>query len=249
MENGKAPIKFEESSLPFVLMDKLDDDLIIQELEGRLPDILTYHFQDKGQEIWGISKAGVDEAKGELAKQGEVIREMEVTYVDKDIEAMFNVKAGRYAISKDGREVLLDTAFGFKRQPKKTPKGYENPFWYEQGAIKACRNASMRLIPKSIQQAVIEYAKKNKKVKEVKTEKQEPPPEPLKEPFTFDSAMKRMEDIKNLFELKAWWVKHFPEIKTLDADAQRELTAFKDHLKSEFENPTKFNSGEADASH
>ena len=168
MENGKALAKTDDF-FPFVLMDQLDDSLIIQELEGRLPEVLTYHFTDKDKkEIWGISKAGVDEAKAMMAKNsGEVVRELEVNFIDGEHEAMFNVKSARYVVSKDGREVMLDWAFGFKRQPKKTPYGNDNPFWYEQGAIKACRNASMRLIPKAIQQAVIEYAKKENKVKEV----------------------------------------------------------------------------------
>jgi hypothetical protein len=60
------------------------------------------------------------------------------------------------------------------------------------------------------------------------------PPEPL---LTFDSAMARMQEIKNVHELKAWWTKHFAEVRTFEADAQRELTAFKDHLKAGFENP------------
>lgn len=166
MEN--VPSKTETNSLPFVLMDRLDDDLIIQELEGRLPQILTYHFSDKGQEIWGLSKMGVDEATNELAKKGEVIRELEMTFTDAKDEGLFQVRAGRYAINKEGREILLDTKFGFKRQSKKTSTGKDNAFWYEQGAIKAARNASMRLIPASIKEAVIQYAKEKGKVKEVK---------------------------------------------------------------------------------
>ena len=163
MENEKALIPKDES-LPFRIMDALDDQMIIQELEGRLPEILTYHFTDKGQEVWGLSKAGVDEAKCELGKQGECIRELEVEFKDNEIEVYFTVKAGRYVVSKEGREILLDTAFGFKRQSKKTVTGKDNSFWFEQGGIKAARNASMRLIPKIIVQAVIESAKKKGKV-------------------------------------------------------------------------------------
>ena len=167
MEEGKE-IAVKDDSLPFKLMDALDDQLIIAELEGRMPEILTYHFSDKGQEVWGLSKAGVDEATGELAKQGEVIRELELNFTDGQEEAFFNVKAGRYIVSKDGKEILLDTKFGTKRQSKTTSTGKVNSFWYEQGSIKACRNASMRLIPKTIVQAVIENAKKKGKVKEIK---------------------------------------------------------------------------------
>jgi len=164
-----------DSSLPFVLFDRLDDDLIIKELEGRLPGVLTYHFNQDGQELWGLSKSGVDECSNELAKKGEVIREIECNFVDKEDEALFTVKAGRYAISKDGKEVLLDTKLGFKRQSKKTKSGKDNPFWFEQGSIKACRNSASRLIPASIKAGVIEYAKAQGKVKEVKKEQfQEP---------------------------------------------------------------------------
>lgn len=166
----KSLVKHDES-LPFLLFDKLDDELILKELEGKLPDVLTYHFVDKGQEIWGLSKAGVDEATSELARsRGEVIRELEVHCEDKENEAMFTVKAGRFAVKADGTEVLLDTKFGFKRQAKRYPSGAENPFWFEQGSIKACRNACFRLLPKSVTQGIIEYARKQGKVQEVRPE-------------------------------------------------------------------------------
>lgn len=154
-------------SLPFVLMDKLDDSLIIAELEGKMPDVLTYHFKDKGQEIWGLSKAGVDEAKAELSKQGEALRVLDYQYIDQPDCGMFIVKVGRYVISKDGKEIMLDSTLGSKRQPKKTVYGKDNPFWFEQGISKAQRNAFHSLIPKSIVQAVIEYSKTHGKVKEV----------------------------------------------------------------------------------
>ena len=53
----------------------------------------------------------------------------EVTFTDGPEEAFFNVKAGRYVVSKEGKEILLDTAFGFKRQAKKYESGGTNPFW------------------------------------------------------------------------------------------------------------------------
>ena len=177
MDQKEALVKRDDFT-PFLLFDRLDDELIIRELEGQLPDVLTYHFKDPdtGKEIWGISKAGVDEAKAELGKRGgEVIREMEVMHSDKDDEAYFTVKAGRYVVSKEGKEILLDTAFGFKRQPKKTPKGRPNPFWFEQGAIKAARNASSRLIPKSVIQGIIELGKASGKVKEARPQEENGP--------------------------------------------------------------------------
>jgi hypothetical protein len=243
MEEGKE-LAVKDESLPFKLMDALDDQLIIAELEGRMPEILTYHFTDKGQEVWGLSKAGVDEATGELARQGEVIRELELHFTDGEKEAFFQVKSGRYAIAKDGREVLLDTKFGVKRQGKLTQKGNPNVFWYEQGSIKACRNASMRLIPKTIVQAVIENAKVKGKVKEVKhgeaqvagdnsvegTPETPPPALP-----TYEEYYQRMNEIANEFELKNWWLKNRSEVrKNLPEEQHDELVKFKDHLKVKF---------------
>jgi len=229
MEEQKELVVRDES-LPFKLMDALDDQLIIAELEGRMPEILTYHFSDKGQEVWGLSKAGVDEATGELSKQGEVIRELELNFTDGQDEAFFTVKAGRYVVSRDGKEVLLDTKFGTKRQAKLTPKGNPNTFWYEQGSIKACRNASMRLIPKTIVQAVIENAKKKGEVKEVKQE--EVPPEVAK---TYEEYYQRMSEISNPHELKNWWSKHYKEMeKSLPDEQFTEIVNYKDFLKNKF---------------
>jgi len=171
-------VKKEEFS-PFVIMDKLDDELIIAELEGKVLDTLVYHYKDKGQELWGLSKAGVDEATGELAKRGEVIREVDVDVTWDDSFFYAKAKAGRYVVSREGQEVLLDTKFGSKRQDKKWKRGTdeekENPFAYELAITKACRNASIRLIPKAIQQAVIEAAKKKGGVKQVSQEENKPP--------------------------------------------------------------------------
>jgi len=163
-------VKKEEFNV-FSIMDQLDDKLIIGELEGKLPDVLTYHFTDRtrNKEIWGLSKSGVDEASGELAKKGEVIREIDLQYTIQEDEAFFICKVARFLISKEGKEVMLDVKVGSKRQPKKDQYGKLNPFWFEQGATKASRNATMRLIPATIKEAVIEYAKKQGKVKEVKT--------------------------------------------------------------------------------
>ena len=220
MDQKEALVKRDDFT-PFLLFDRLDDELIIKELEGQLPDVLTYHFKDEtGKEVWGISKAGVDEAKAELGKRGgEVIREMEVMHRDTDEEAYFTVKAGRYVVSKEGKEVLLDTAFGFKRQPKKTPKGRPNPFWFEQGAIKAARNASSRLIPKSVIQGIIELGKASGKVKEATPQEEKapvakPPQGALEKFLSSMSAEKTRVGVDNYYEtLQLFGFAHANEIK------------------------------------
>jgi hypothetical protein len=236
MEEQKALIQ-KDDSLPFRIMDALDDELIIAELEGRMPEVLTYHFTDKGQEVWGLSKAGVDEATGELAKQGEVIRELEMKWTNEEKDAFFIVKAGRYVISKGGQEILLDTKIGTKRQPKLYRSGGENAFWFEQGSIKACRNASMRLIPKTIVQAVIENAKQKGKVKEVKKEDNNQEMETLKKESEtkYIELQERAMKIENKFELQKWWVKHIPEIKELMPEHLTMITELKNKLKAKFD--------------
>ena len=247
MESNEKALVERDDSLPFKIMDALDDQLIIQELEGRLPEILTYHFEDKGMEIWGLSKSGVDEATGELGKQGEVIRELEMNFIDGEKDAYFNVKAGRFIISKGGQEVLLDVKFGTKRQPKQLRKRdgtiADNPFWYEQGAMKAARNASMRLIPATIKQAVIEYARQKGRVKEVK--KGDIPIEATveSEPFnqnevnilyeTIHSAMVGFEKQGNKLDFQKYWAKTLPQISKLPGEMKSVLVDYKVRLLKE----------------
>lgn len=231
MMDDKALVKHDET-LPFLLFDKLDDDLIIKELEGKLPEILSYHFSQDGKEVWGLSKAGVDEATAELARtRGEVIRELEVKVEDRENEALFTVKAGRFGVKNDGTEILLDCKFGFKRQAKKYSNGKENPFWYEQGAIKACRNASFRLIPKTITQSIIEYAKKQGKVQEVKAEEPEKLKEKKDKPKINTAFLKTMSEAKKALHsitqtdeayyeiLYSYGYEHANEVKPEDQDA------------------------------
>ena len=204
---------------PFQIMDRLDDKQIVAELEGRLPEILTYHFKDKGQEVWGLSKRGVDEAKSELARKGEVIREMDFNWTNEKDEAYFVVKAGRYLINNEGQEVLLDTAYGTKRQPKNWKKDKPNPFWFEQGGMKASRNACSRLIPNKIKEAVIAYAKKEGKVQDVKPEKEDLVQSD--EDFATEKQIKKINTLigkSDLDRIKVKLLVQLPSLKDLTKD-------------------------------
>jgi len=203
---------------PFALMDKLDDELIAAELEGRIKDIWVYHFKTKKGEVWGLSKIGIDEACRELSKRGEVIREISLEHQVDPIDPeymLFKAQAGRYAvIYKEGvrEEILLETVFGTKRQwrkqlvekevinketkEKKVIKVEEpNPYWYEQGSIKALRNARARLIPEEIKTAIIAFAKEKGKVKEI-IEKKPEKPKPAKEEKPETEPAKKEEEPK-----------------------------------------------------
>lgn len=154
---------------PFMAMDKLDDDAIVAELRGQTIDALVYQVETGGQTVTGLSKAGVDAVCREMAKQGEVIRELDLNVLDTGEDYVAHVKAGRYIIqinqqTGESREVLLDTVFGVKKQPKKYDNGKLNPFAYEQAVSKASRNAKMRLLREDLKQATIQLAQEQKKV-------------------------------------------------------------------------------------
>ncbi|MHC1781620.1 MAG: hypothetical protein AB9891_02460 [Anaerolineaceae bacterium] len=176
MDNKIEIINDEEEKLdlpkdPFEVIDAMDDNLIMEEIKGRIADAWVYHFKDEtGREQWGLSKIGVDAACSELARRGEVIRELEIRHEVDPTDAefiLFTAKAGRFAVARDGREVLLDTAFGTKRQSTKTLRrdgsSTYNNFWFEHGSTKALRNARNRLISEKMRASIITYAREHKK--------------------------------------------------------------------------------------
>lgn len=161
---------------PFVIMDRLDDEAFLEEMKGRVVDTWAYSFFQDGKEVTGLSKVGVDQACREMAKGGEVIREEKVEYAVDPTDKRFMLFVGtacRLAVSKDGKEVCLDRTIGTKRQciyivTKDGITDRVNPFWFEQGAMKALRNARMRLLSEEIKTKVIGIAKELRKTKLVK---------------------------------------------------------------------------------
>ncbi|HUR94848.1 MAG TPA: hypothetical protein VMY76_09715 [Gemmatimonadales bacterium] len=106
---------------PFQMMDRLDEEALRKELEGVAGTDLVYVVKEGGQEIVGLSKTGVDECCMALVSQGQVIREEDLQYEvigeGDSREALFKVKAARFAVSPEGHEVRLDQVIGVKRQP------------------------------------------------------------------------------------------------------------------------------------
>lgn len=105
---------------PFQLMDRMDEEALRKELEGVASPDLVYVVKEGGQEIVGLSKTGVDECCMALVSQGQVIREEDLHYEvigeGEDREALFKVKAARFAVSPTGQDVRLDQVIGVKRQ-------------------------------------------------------------------------------------------------------------------------------------
>ena len=106
---------------PFQLMDRMDEEALRKELDGVASTDLVYVVKEGGQEVVGLSKTGVDECCMALVSQGQVIREENLQYEligeGEEREALFKVKAARFAVSPAGQEVRLDQVIGVKRQP------------------------------------------------------------------------------------------------------------------------------------
>jgi hypothetical protein len=106
---------------PFQLMDRMDEEALRKELEGAASTDLVYVVRESGQEVVGLSKTGVDECCMALVSQGQVIREEDLQYEligeGEEREALFKVKAARFAVSPSGQDVRLDQVIGVKRQP------------------------------------------------------------------------------------------------------------------------------------
>jgi len=168
---------------PFHIMDLLDEQAFLEELKGRIGDKWVYSFYQDGEKKTGLSKIGVDACCREMAKAGEVIRELDVTWeVDPtdDNHVLFKGFAVRVAISKDGKEYELDKVVGTKRQclfqvTKTGMTSRRNIHWFEHGAMKALRNARARLISEEIIAKVMAIAKEQGRVKDVPAETKPPP--------------------------------------------------------------------------
>jgi len=159
---------------PYQLMDALDDEIIKAELENRIVEHWVYAFKQDGKIVSNLSKAGVDACCTEMAKQGHIIEEQPVQFSQDpgDPHAMlFTVVATRVLVDfKTSERLALETVNGAKRQSMKGKGGKFNPFWFEQGAMKAARNARIRLIPEEIKVQILALAREKKLVKSVTPE-------------------------------------------------------------------------------
>lgn len=169
---------------PFEVMERLENEDILQELRGEMIETLVYEFTGHdGRRVMGLSKAGVDWVASEMAMKGEVLRELDFQLLPDSENVTAVVKAGRFAVSQDGREVLLETVFGTKRQPRRREvyvrdkdgepvieEGHplkrteDDPFVIEVAMMKAARNAKRRLMPESLIARVIGMAREEGRV-------------------------------------------------------------------------------------
>lgn len=153
------------SSDPLAVVEELEDTAIIEAVQGKVSPTWVYSFPQGGATVTGLSVVGVEQAAREMAQRGEALRiiDCHIEYED-DREARFVAVAGRYAVSGDGKQVLLDSTMRAKRQPKfmKLRNGTEkpDPHWYEKGMSKATRNAKAALLSDEVRQFIIAEATK-----------------------------------------------------------------------------------------
>lgn len=154
---------------PWQVMDAWDDAVIVRELHGEAPrGKLVYQFRQQGKDVVGLGKEGVDFACELLSHQGQVIREIDLSYEIRgegtEQEAHFQAKAGRFAIGTAG-ELPLETVIAVKRQPLYQGDRL-NPHWFEHGAMKALRNARVRLLPLILREHVMAMARADGRVQQ-----------------------------------------------------------------------------------
>lgn len=172
----KKDVAVLDESMPYKLMDAEDEKQILAEMRGEIIDTFVYSFVDRsGKEITGLSKVGIDNVCRESASKGEVFRVIDEPVIKEDDKAVnVVVKVGRYLQKPDGKEIMLDTTFGAKREEKFRNNRF-NPFFFETAMSKAERNAKRKLMPENL---IIEMIKKYKQQGKVKTVKQ-PQPQPV----------------------------------------------------------------------
>jgi len=153
-----------DESLPYVLMDLEDENQILAEMRGEVMNAFVYSYPDKktGREVTGLSKVGVDNVCRESANKGEVFRVIGDPVIRDSEDAIeVVIKVGRFAVNPKGTEIMLDTTYGAKRQPKQKKsrdgKLSFDPFFFETAMSKAERNAKRKLLPENL---IIEMIKK-----------------------------------------------------------------------------------------
>ncbi|MBA7673703.1 hypothetical protein ES703_81906 [subsurface metagenome] len=175
-DNKDLPATTESQDI-FERFDAIDDKIIIQELENQVVDDWVYHFVVEGKDVWGLGKVGIDACTRKMGEKGVALREDYVNYgIDPTHPeyVLFTASVSKHVVSKAGAEATVESAIGTKRQwimlRRKIQGVYKivaNKFWFEQGSIKALRNAKSRLIPEDIKTKIITYAKTHKKVREI----------------------------------------------------------------------------------
>jgi len=163
-ETEKPPISLQEMShpsnsvgdsqeIPYVIMDRKDEEQILTELQGNVIEEYVYDFEQNGRRITGLSYAGVlhvAQMMGHIHTGEPVIQEMNGGYLAK-VQAT------------DVKRNVSIWGVAFQPKNKKLKDGRIIPDYYAITIAvgKGTRNALRKLIPeKYVIQMINEYRKK-----------------------------------------------------------------------------------------
>ena len=149
MNEEKAIVPVDQD--PYVAMERADEGQVLAEMQGRFIQELVYSFSQGGQDVTGLSLAGVRETVRTMNSRGLSRiriseREPKITETDDYYQVMVYAED-----TANG-----GGAWGVKRQEKRHAKGSVNVFAMEMALSKAQRNAQRALIPEYFVKAMIE---------------------------------------------------------------------------------------------
>lgn len=145
---------------PFALMERIDEQQVLDEIKGRAIEALVYEIRQGGQTITGLSLCGVREVARMMNVNGRArigISDREPIITEND--EYFEVKVFAADTQNGGGY------WGIKRQPKKYTNGSINQFALEQALAKAQRNALRGLIPEYFAREMIDAFRTSGKAK------------------------------------------------------------------------------------
>lgn len=184
-EESKAITTTED---PYVAMEKADEHQVLAEMQGRFIQELVYSFNQGGQEVTGLSLAGVRETVRTMNSRGlSRIRisaqEPKITETDDYYQVMVYAED----VQNGGG------AWGAKRQEKRHARGAVNVFAMEMALSKAQRNAQRALIPEYFVKAMIEEFMSKKGTVRRMAPVQRPAQQPTKTP-PVETRARELED-------------------------------------------------------
>ncbi len=103
----------------FKKFDELDDSLVLAEVDKKIGETWVYHFKQKGHDIWGLAKEGVDQCAIAMSNQGIALREGKVTFEmdpTSPEHVIFTAVVSKHFVDKAGQEAAVEQTIGVKRQ-------------------------------------------------------------------------------------------------------------------------------------
>jgi len=149
----------ERNQEPYVVMDKMDESEIIEELKGAYLEGMVYEYKIAGRTVTGVSYMGIKEIAYQLPlRSGREISTELISVHESDTH---------WTVVMRGIHEGIGSRIGTVVQAKNHASGKPNPFAYTIAFSKAQRNAIRAVLPElSIQQFIAE-ARSSGKIKDV----------------------------------------------------------------------------------